>query len=223
MNPVVLICTHDRVEMTATNIHALLLQSVIPKIVLVCSATAERNYFLREFPELSIVAMRNNNPLGKKFQDGVNLAMALKPDPLIITGSDDILGTDFIKATCNYITAGVHFIGLKQWFIYHKSKLYLFDYMPDIPLGTRAYSLKMLLATGGQIFDSGKKRLLDDEGWQKAKQTKMKIMIVKDAFKDGLKVVSVKGEWPMMNSFEAIMKSKNCKLVRTYADTKGIL
>lgn len=223
MNPVVLICTHDRVEITATNIHALLLQSVIPKIVLVCSHRNERDYFLREFPELSIVALRGNNPLGKKFQAGVDLAMGLNPNPLIITGSDDILGTDFIKTACNYITSGVHFIGLKQWFIYHKSKLYLFDYVPDIPLGTRAYSLKMLLTIKGQIFDSGRDRLLDDEGYHKAKKTKLKMMIVKDAIRDGLKVVSVKGEWPMMNSFEAIMKSKNCKLIRTYADTKGIL
>lgn len=222
MNPVVMICTYARLEITTANIRGLLAQSIVPKIVLIVSGQEETNYYRALFPEI-IVEPTLNSPLGMKFQYGVMVAKRLQPNPLIITGSDDVLGKDFVKKACELVEAGNHFVGLKQWFILHKETLYLYDYRASIPLGTRVYSIGMLEAIRWKVFDASRERLLDDQGFHLARKTTLKMHIVTDALKEGLHVISVKGSWPMLNPYYKMKESANCKLVKQYDDPEGIL
>lgn len=225
MNPLVLICTYNRVEMTCVNIESLLIQSVVPKIILVTSSLQERDIFKSEFKDKVEIILVENRPLGRKFQYGVMAAKKFLPNPLIITGSDDILGKGFIENVCSAVSSGYDFVGFKQWFIYFQDVLYLYDYKPSIPLGTRAYSLKMLAAINWKVFDPSKERLLDDYGFYLAKASGLKMKIVTDAQKEKLHVISVKGDWPMLNPFERMRNHPNLKLVKVYdpADTEAIL
>jgi hypothetical protein len=104
MNPVVLIATHNRVEITKRNIETLQAQTIKPKIVLIVSSIQD----YEAFKDMDISLIRTpNNPLGFKWQTGVQFAMKLKPDLLIITGSDDILGKTYIEKACLHVSNGV--------------------------------------------------------------------------------------------------------------------
>ena len=57
MNPVVLIATHNRIEITSRCIESLMMQSVQPKIVLVVSDQGEWQYYKKKFPDEKYLKM----------------------------------------------------------------------------------------------------------------------------------------------------------------------
>lgn len=221
--PIVLICTDKREEITTANIKSLCLQKPVVHIVLVVSDPMERVYYSSlDIHNMSIV-VRPNKPLGSKFQRGVEFAMKMFPRFLVILGSDDILGKDFIKNADRMISSGTHFIGLKQWFIYHQQTLFLYQYRPEIPLGTRVYSYEMMEKLGGKLFDVGRDRLLDDFGYNNAKKSGLKMNIMTNVMGTGMYVISVKGDWPMLNPYSKMKDHPNCELLRTYTDISEFL
>lgn len=191
MNPIVVICTHNRLEITSYNIRSLLKQSVIPKIVLVVSNQEERIYYMKQFPQIHLCIFPNV-PLGAKWQHGVNAAYELRADPLIILGSDDILGPDFIKICCE---SDYPFIGLWHWYIHHKGRTYYCEYLPKQPLGGgRTYSYELLRRLDGKIFSTKINRHLDDYAVVKTASQGI------EAHEDlRLQVHAVKGDWPVLN------------------------
>lgn len=210
--PVVLIASHQRLEITAQNIAALCEQRPKPEIVLVVSEEEEYIYFKDRLPNLHVYN-HPNKPLGAKWQFGVNRCRDLGANPLIITGSDDVLGRDFIKNSLKLLDQGYDFIGLRRWFVYDPSKntAYLFDYLPQQPLGGgRVYTSKLLEKCGWQIFDS-KDRLLDDKGWSIAKREKN--ILVTDIDGKGLYIIAIKGAWEVMNPLEKHFGHPNTKLL----------
>lgn len=220
---IVLICTDRREEITTANIKSLCLQKPAIDIVLVVSDPKEIRYYASLcLPNMTIVA-HANRPLGTKFQRGVDIAKKMKPKFLVILGSDDILGKDFIKNADRMISSGTHFIGLKQWFIYHQETLFLYQYRPEIPLGTRVYSYEMMDKMGGKLFDEGRDRLLDDFGFNAAKKTGLKMHIMTNVMGTGMYVISVKGDWPMLNPYSKMKDHPNCELLRTYTDLSEFL
>jgi len=223
MKPVVLICSHERMAMTCSNIDSLLAQSVVPTVVLVVSNDTERKFYRLKYGNKVIVGLHPNRPLGAKFQFGVRASRGGNPDLLIITGSDDILGKDFVKNACQLVTDGADFIGLKQWFIFHEEVLHLYQYMPIIPLGTRVYSRAMLEQLQWHLFDHKRDRLLDDYGFHEAKRSGLKIEIIEDVMAAGLNVVSIKGDWSMLNPYEKMKNHPNCKLLGSNYDPEAIL
>lgn len=214
LNPIVLICTHQRVEITIKNIESLLRQSVVPKILLVCSSHHERKQFRINFPDISIEEWPNS-PLGEKFQRGVNIAKVLKADPLIINGSDDILGLDFIERACAAVSDGVDFIGLYHWHILHNKVLYHFKYNARLPLGGgRVFSKRALDSMKWKLFDTSRNKHLDDLAFANVTRQVTLDKIFPDYLNDrGFNIISIKGDWQTMNSFDRIMKSKNCTLL----------
>lgn len=219
MNPVVLIATHKRVEITKLNIVSLMMQSVQPKIVLGVTDQNEANLYKNEFPEIDTY-IASNSPLGFKWQMGVHRARAYNPDPLIILGSDDILGIDFIENACHLLRS-YDFVGLKSWYVVHQSILYHYNYLSNIPLGGgRCYSGKLLNLIGYKLFDQSKERHLDDYGWRQTKG--FKSYISKDIRKDGLNLVSIKGNWEMMNPFSKFNSSPNVELVSKSRDMEEV-
>lgn len=199
MNPVVVICTHDREDITSLNINTLLNQSVVPKIVLVVSHRNEIINYKVKFPQINII-FHPNTPLGDKWCAGIQLANKLNCDPLIITGSDDILGGHYIKNACELIERGFHFIGLKKYWVHHRKNAFLIDYLASQPLGGgRVYSRKMLEVINFKVFDSLANRKLDDQGFSLVKSSGLQFVIIDSV--DKFTIHSVKGNWIMMNLF----------------------
>lgn len=187
MNPVCVIASQQRLEITTANIKSLQAQSYVPQIVVVVSEPSEAKHYIPLGVHVVQVA---NHPLGRKWQAGVNYARSLNPSHLIINGSDDILCKDFIRRFCT----GVDFIGLQQWYVLNDGKLYLFDYLASQALGGgRVYSKRLLDTCNWNIFDTGASKLLDDRGWLVTRSTHR--CIIED---EGC-ILAVKGNWPTLN------------------------
>ena len=210
MNPVVLIATHDRIDITRRNIESLQNQTLKPEIVLIVSLKQDYD----AFKDLGIkLVTSHNNPLGLKWQTGVQFAMKLKPDPLILTGSDDILGKTYVERACFHVSNGIDFIGLKSFWQHHKGIAYLCKYLANQPIGGgRVYSAKMLRKLGGRIFDVTKSRHLDDYGWMRVFNTAFKKLLIMDIESEGMEIHAIKGDWQVMNPF--VIHHKNIQLLR---------
>lgn len=209
MNPIVVIATHNRINITSYNIFSLLGQSVKPKIVLVVSNINEKIYYAKLFPEISVLT-HANLPLGTKWQFGIQHAYNLKADPLIILGSDDILGPKYIEI-CTELSSKQHnFIGLYRWYIHYKGKAFLCKYLAKQPLGgARAFSYNLLQKLNGKLFDTSLNRHLDDYTIKKCKQLGISCMT-----DDRLQVHAIKGNWICMNPFN--LNHKNIEVISTH-------
>lgn len=145
--------------------------------------------------------MSPNKPLGLKWQKGVIEAQRLKANPLIICGSDDVLEKDFISNACRLIQT-YEFIGLKRFYVLYKKKTYTIDYKPAMPIGGgRIYSKKLLDKIKWKVFNSGKNKHLDDDGWKAAIQNTDRLLLVSNIKQQGLELIAIKGSWSMMNPF----------------------
>lgn len=205
MNPIVVIATHHREGITAINIASLNRQTRHTEIILVVSGANEKTFFTQKYPYLTVI-MAPNSPLGTKWQHGVNKAVELGADPLILTGSDDLLDKRFVERACLWMSRGFDFIGIKHWYVYDNKKLYHFKYLASLPLGGgRAYS-KRFLSEDKRLFEA-KDRHLDDLGWDKVNYANIKRLIFSDPL-----ILSIKGNWPVMNQAERFFSSKNCQL-----------
>lgn len=219
-NPIVLICTHLRLEITCYNIESLLRQSVVPKIILCVSSQQEFHYFKTKYHTV-VVVRHPNTPLGSKWHHGVQMSRTLNANPLIILGSDDILGENYIENCTKLTLVGNHFIGLQRFYIHQKGNAYLVDYLANMPIGSgRCYSAEMLKKLDYNIFDTQRNKHLDDLGFDKTRASELKVKWVRDVIGENLIVHAIKGDWPMMNPVN--LKHQNIKLISTH-DSKGIL
>ncbi len=216
MNPIVLICTHERQEITTKNINSLLAQSFVPKIVLIVSEKKEVIYFRNNFPQINVIQFPNN-PLGSKWQHGVHIAHKLEADPLIITGSDDILGDGYIAMACAYVQGGHDFIGIKQFWVHQNKHAFLVEYQASQPIGGgRIYSKQMLETIRYKIFNISGSRRLDDQGYELVKGSGLQHTIINEV--EDLALHAIKGNWPMMNPFDR--NHKNIKVLRSELSEK---
>lgn len=222
LNPVVLIATHQRVDITTRNIESLRRQSLKPYILVVCSDKQEYEAYMN-IDDLQVYAIKAlNKPLGHKWQSGIQVDIyGHEANPLIICGSDDVLGDGFIENACRLINEGNHFIGLRQWWQHKDGKAYCCQYMTkdNFPLGGgRCYSAEMLKAVNYQLFDPTKDKHLDDLGWSNAQKTGLKCLVLNEPEKEGLSIHAIKGNWPVMNEFT--LKHHNLRLIRTEESKK---
>ena len=160
---------------------------------------------LKYFKSLDLVNVKVvgtlNKPLGLKWQFGVNEARLLKANPLIICGSDDQLGDRFVESACKLIN-NYDFIGLKRFYVIYKRKRYTIEYKPAMPIGGgRIYSKKLLDKIDWKLFNQGKNRHLDDDGWKLALQNTNRLLLVSNVENAGLELTAIKGNWSMMNPF----------------------
>ena len=212
-NPVVLIATHERTDITTKNIRLLRQQSVVPKILIVCSLRSELEYY--KTLDVSVV-MHENLPLGKKWQNGVRAAAQLVANPLIILGSDDILHRDYIKNALIKLNEGYDFVGSTSWFSYDekRGRLYRCEYMnvnKDYPIGSgKVYSKDILDKIRNKVFDSNSSRKLDDNGYRMISSRGANIYLNREPL-----ILAVKGNWVQMNDIGKYLHSPNikCELV----------
>lgn len=215
MNPIVLIATHARIEITSKNITSLLNQSVKPKIVLVITDRHEYEKYKSIDYQNIFIEFENNKPLGNKWQAGVHQARQLNANPLIITGSDDILGPSFIENACRLVNEGNHFIGIRRWWQHKDGRAFYCQYRAKHgqPIGgARAYSSEMLKVINYRIFDTTVDKHLDDYGWDNARLSKLKCLVLEDPEEEGLSIHAIKGNWAVMNPFT--LNHPNLKVLR---------
>jgi hypothetical protein len=207
VNPYVLIATHQRLSITKKNIDCLLACKV--GIILIVSDHGEYELFKQLYPMI-VVERHSNLPLGRKWQAGVNVAKKLKADPLIINGSDDILSPEFFDRAEKELEKGYGFIGLKSWYVYDLKQVYKFEYLANLPLGGgRVYSKEMLDSCKWAIFDTSKSKHLDDLGYWKVQRSGLKHLLLWEPY-----ILSIKGDWPVMNPADKIMTSRNARLLK---------
>lgn len=210
MNPVVVIATHRRISVTAANI-----KSLIPYTVVVVVSDPQEGFFLSKMSNAKVI-IAPNDPLGAKWQAGVDFARTIPHTHIVITGSDDILAGGFIQTA---VYKQTDFIGLRAWYVWHENKIYHLRYVaPDeLPLGGgRVYSKEFLQKYDYQIFDKGRKKLLDDLGWEIAKKGNYSLVY-------SPKILAIKGHWPVMNPLD--LRHKNVRLLKIFSgeETKEVL
>jgi hypothetical protein len=210
---IILIAMHRRHEVMKINLQLLSKQDC--EIVVVVSDFIDSN-FVRSL-NLSNVYVTEwpNQPLGAKWQHGVDYARTFDPDMLIILGSDDFLNADYIKNASRLIKK-YDFIGLTQWWIKDLStprgrqETIKIRYNPQYfycPIGGgRIYSRKCLKDLNYQLFDSQLSRKLDNLGWDSLRYNH-KFKVIDNTSDEGLEILSVKGTWDMINPLGPLLQA----------------
>jgi len=188
----IVICTHQRLEITSINIESLLGKA---HIILVVSTSSEAGYYSR-YPIKILI--HPNTPLGAKWQCGVTEAKNTG-GAIMILGSDDILDSSCIDRYELLLSQGHDFIGLSRWWQHYEGTAYLCDYLSQQPLGgARCYSSRLLQQHGSNMFHPKLNSRLDDQGWKVARSG----LILNEPL-----VHAIKGNWPVINKFNPFHKN----------------
>lgn len=152
-----------------------------------------------------------NEPLGAKWQRTIDEARKLDPDYLVITGSDDVLLGDTNSLT--ETMRGMDLLVFTAWTIFDGSKHWKAKYnalrSPHKPPigGGRVYSRALLDRMRWQLFDTVKRIHMDDYGWQNA--LRCGANIIKGDAHEGIDIISMKGPWQQLNSFQRLKTAKH--------------
>ena len=162
------------------------------------------------------ITHHQNYPMGGKWQAGVDYARKLNVSGLMILGSDDLLSLNYFKTCYSEIDGGlgssgvgVDLIGSRRWLIYDiNKKLYELEYLPSVPIflgGGKMFSKYFLDSVNWKIFRKYRHMHLDEYGYAQVKKFSNNIKIIsKDNF-----ILSVKGNWELINSTAQILKAKH--------------
>lgn len=212
MHPVVLIATHERIDITTRNIELLKKQTKVPHIVVVATEKKERWHYMNMGVE---VIDAPNSPLGKKWQAGVKR----DSNPLIICGSDDILAPDYVEKACTLVREGYDMIGVTSWYVYDQVRkdLWLASYInkcTDFPLGAgKVISASLLSKMKYNVFNQALNKNLDTTSFSEAERHRVKIKLIRTP-----EVLSVKGRWATLNPMEKLKVGKNIHMTAVEID-----
>lgn len=196
----IVICTHQRLEITSINIESLLGKA---NIILVVSDKSEAEYY-SQYPIRILI--HPNTPLGAKWQCGVNEAKNTG-DAVMILGSDDILDATCVDKYESLLSHGHDFIGLSRWWQHYDGKAYLCDYLSQQPLGGgRCYSSRLLQRHSYGIFHPRLNSRLDDQGWKVARSG----LILNEPL-----IHAIKGNWAVINRFNP--HHKNVRIIEKHS------
>lgn len=162
----------------------------------------------------------SNNPIGLKWQTGVYYSRLFNPKSIMILGSDDILSVNYIDKFYSLINR-YDFIGIMKWYIINNDdiNLYKLEYTNnvDIPLGSgRMYSRNILDKCDWNIFEIFRNCGLDSYGYLTAKKLSDNILIYEE---DDISLLSIKGNWSHINSFNKIYESDKI-IIKKYDSSK---
>lgn len=210
MNAFVL-ASHGRMKIVLQNVYHLLSMGEV------FIAVSDRDEYdkLKALP--CHVFLVPNKPLGNKWQYCVSYARTFNPSCLIICGSDDFLSTDYIENAMKLVDRGYDFIGVNEWFMTDGKKHYKAKYKhrQDFPAGSgRVFTKKCLDKINWHLFDTKRDRLLDDKALDQIWDAKIKSYISQDAEEDGLRILAVKGDWPVLNPLAKFLTSKTIEITK---------
>lgn len=196
-------------------------------VVLACDEPLDVSFAndLRGIYEHVGIVITDNSPLGLKWQRAVDCARLANPDFLLITGSDDITTTSFLRKNIRHMrdtSLGViDMTGPRTWLLVdlgdgeqrEASGFWTLSYHYEghgMPLGAgRIYSREFLQRIDWVLFDVAREVHLDDMGYEKL--VELGGMLYNPTLDDGY-ILSVKGAWSAMNSVEVIL---NCDTITT--------
>ena len=208
----------DRHTIVELNVKTLCEQSLTPAIVLVVSNLEDALFSKQlklKYPNV-FITHHQNYPMGGKWQAGVDYDRKLNVSGLMILGSDDLLSLNYFKTCYSEIDGGlgssgvgVDLIGSRRWLIYDiNKKLYELEYLPSVPIflgGGKMFSKYFLDSVNWKIFRKYRHMHLDEYGYAQVKKFSNNIKIIsKDNF-----ILSVKGNWELINSTAQILKAKH--------------
>lgn len=206
MNPIIVIACWGRLPLLEINLRMLLAQGA--QVVVTVSLNQDANFIKGlKLKNVHMVTVANN-PLGKKWQAGVNKARELGADPLIIVGSDDFLSANFVSKACN-LSRYKDFIFFDHFFIHAPESgqnfyiKYNMERWDKPPIGSgRIYSKLLLERRNWGIFDPEADIHLDNYAWEN-KHHDDQLM----CDPNGINVLAVKGSWECMNPMDKILLS----------------
>lgn len=218
---------HQVLDMMATE--ATSLPGGYSTLVCLVGSSDEDGAYLREVTARNphvLGMLGKNSPVGRKWQSTVDLIRAACDFQLLgITGSDDILPAGLITAMidrhrvcCSHDSIrpfATSLYGTMEWLIFSDAardtlspQLVKCSYKLDsalMPLGAgRFYSRQVIDHFDGDLFEVSQSRLLDDKGFYKVHNSGLGVEYY-NAERGA--VLSIKGDWGQMNSFEAIIQA----------------
>jgi hypothetical protein len=202
-------------------------------VCLVGSSQADGEYLqkLTEKNPLVMGTLTDNSPVGRKWQHAVDVAREITDFGLLaITGSDDIIPVGTLTAIIDrhrmctsdesIAPFATSLYGTMEWLILSVNEtdiispqLVKCNYrlgLALMPLGAgRFYSRQFIDQFDGDIFEISQSRHLDDKGFYKVRDGGFGVEYFN--VKQGV-ILSVKGNWPQMNSFDDILNASNCEV-----------
>ncbi len=156
-----------------------------------------------------------NLPLGWKWQHAVNHARDLKPDAIVIAGSDDVLLVD--EAKLLPVLQEYDMVGPRSFLAYDGAETWHCAYKEHVPMpigSGRIYTRQLLDRLRWRLFDTGRNNLLDDFGYRTAVRHGARLLQANDI--PGLRVIALKGDWPCKNPMDKYFKGKNLSITQAH-------
>jgi hypothetical protein len=212
---VILIASHRRnsILVSLINYYTRNLTSLRYVLLVVISDDDDSPIFLlSKAAKKNLVVLRvGNRPVGNKWQQGVSHARSLGPRSLMICGSDDFITPEYMSRAIS-MSRDYNFgvVGCNSWMVVekleNKQRLYSVQYtgksLNQLLGAGRLYSSGFLEICDWTIFEKRFDKGLDYKGVQLAQKNKVTIGVCEAAA-----VVSVKGDWDMINPFSKLASS----------------
>lgn len=205
---VCLIAMWGRQELVQINIDCLKKQTKVPKIVLVISTDDDKEFAIRNNVHW---VYTDNQPLGKKWQIGLEECKKFNPNAVLINGSDDIISLNYIQNCYQYIQNGYDIVGKNNW--------YILDLLTIKPYNLQYTNKNLLIGAGRMISRS----FLDEINWTLFPLTKSSGLdsycnqifdknnasIYEMGTNNSDKIISLKGKQDMLNPLDKILKARD--------------
>ena len=189
------------------------------EVILVCSSEEDESFVneLKEKHPFVHVKVHPNQPLGAKWQAGVEEARGLEPRNLMILGSDDILSPRFLTNALRLMEQengefGFDLVAPSFWHLYdcdpnssYSGSLWKLTYQnhQPVPLGAgRIYSADILNRFDWRLFHIDLRVGLDSRGFQQVLAHHGNVYRLPQSMGT---VLSVKGGWSNLNSTDKIL------------------
>ncbi|TLS76040.1 hypothetical protein FE236_07865 [Mariprofundus erugo] len=167
----------------------------------------------------------DNQPLGNKWHIAVECARKLSPKAIMITGSDDLVSSDYLVNNFNILMqdpfGGLGMVGPRVWYVadltlgLDQLTIWRVAYCNEkhlMPLGAgRMYKATYLDTVDWKIFERNWPSMLDDKGYYDVLANDKNVYC--PTLDDGF-VISLKGKWVAMNPLEEIISASSISAVK---------
>lgn len=208
---VCVMAAHEREKITIKSIKRLQRQKYkLSDIVLVGDSELEKNIAKKTD---CLYVNHNNMPLSDKWQSGVNYTRTLKPDAIMICGSDSWHTNNWTKRIVPLINKGADLVGTT---FFHTCKAYPDQKLEIVqrryvgkrslePIGSgRVISAKILDKFNWKLFPKNLLKGLDKPSYDKIIEYGGKVEII---YHD-IKILGIKSNWETLNAWNDNFRNK---------------
>ena len=163
-----------------------------------------------------------NQPLGQKFQKGIEEAKKYKPRAVMINGSDDVLSLNWVETMLPFLNK-YDLVGKDAWFLFDEisKQAYHIKYKKGRILGAgRLFSKQILKKLNWKLFPVDLFKQLDQASLNKINSVKGKKLIVP---KDNTFILCYKGKYQKIHPTNIIITNRNLQVNKNIPDIRAIL